>query len=235
MTSKHELGEIIRDGELADGRRPDPPPENPPPGPKWQAKAGVHLLRLNGAESAILFCMIDHANGKTGLCYPSQPTLARVLNIPESTVRKAIASLNARGLVESLERFDARGRTSNAYLIAWAPLFAAYSAYVTRRRNPKVDATPRPKPDATPRPKVDATPRPKVDAKSMNVEPMNGGTKEVEPMALSGVGYAGRRETEATNGHATEAKKGQAGKEEEGLSYAERQTRKYVKRPGGPQ
>ena len=31
MTSKHELGEIIRDGELADGRRPDPPPENPPP------------------------------------------------------------------------------------------------------------------------------------------------------------------------------------------------------------
>ena len=90
------------------------------------------------------------------------------------------------GSFESLERFDARGRTSNAYLIAWAPLFAAYSAYVTRRRNPKVDATPRPKPDATPRPKVDATPRPKVDAKSMNVEPINGGTKEVEPMALSG-------------------------------------------------
>ena len=69
--------------------------------------------------------LIDYANGKTGLCYPSQPNL-RAARYSRATVRKAIASLNARGLVESLERFDARGRTSNAYLIAWAPLFAAY-------------------------------------------------------------------------------------------------------------
>ena len=43
-----------------------PLPDNPPPGPKWQAKQGLCRLNLNGAEYAVLGCLIDRASKTKG-------------------------------------------------------------------------------------------------------------------------------------------------------------------------
>ena len=120
------------------------PPNNPPPGPKWQAKEGLQRLRLNGTSSAIMWLLIDHANSKTGLCYPSQPRLAAILDVPLRTVENNISSLSKGGLVRIVYRMDERGATSNLYLINWPLLFAAYRKMQTVKRhaNAKLVDTP---------------------------------------------------------------------------------------------
>lgn len=51
--------------------RGNPVPCWPPKEPKWKAKQAIHRLRLNGAQAAVLWSLIDHANSKSGLSYPS--------------------------------------------------------------------------------------------------------------------------------------------------------------------
>ena len=49
---------------IHDKRHRDPLPDNPPPGPKWQAKKGLYRLGLNGAEYSVLGCLIGQARQK---------------------------------------------------------------------------------------------------------------------------------------------------------------------------
>jgi hypothetical protein len=135
---------LNRDGE--------PVPLNPPPGPKWKALQGMMGLGLKGADIRVLWVLIEHANTKTGLCYPAQERIAALLANPERTVRRAISSLSKGGLIRVLIRRTKRGAISNAYIINWRPLFDAFDAMQ------KVAATYRPKVAARHRPKVAAEP-----------------------------------------------------------------------------
>jgi hypothetical protein len=159
-----------------------PLPENPPPGPKWQAKQGMARLNLNGAEYAVLACLIDRASKGKGACFPSQEFIFGWTGRPERTVRRAVSTLEECGLIRVIDR----GLKSNAYIINWPPIFAAYQEMKRfEKRNaqrhgavtasPKVASQP-----ATVRPEVAPHVRPEVAAKPMKR------TSEVrEPMTLN--------------------------------------------------
>jgi hypothetical protein len=104
--------------------RGEPPPANPPPGPKWQAEAGLNRMNLNGAEHDVMACLIDRASTTIGHCYPSEEFIAGWTNRAHRTVERAIGTLKAMGLI----RVIGRGTKSNLYLVNWAPCFAAYHA-----------------------------------------------------------------------------------------------------------
>jgi hypothetical protein len=109
---------------------------NPPPGPKWKAKAGLHRLGLNGAEGAVIWLLIDCANRNSGLCYPSQEYIAGRLDLTDRTVRRAIASLKKRKLIKTMQY----GKSSNRYEINWQPFFAAFATMEAYSKRQKVAA-----------------------------------------------------------------------------------------------
>jgi hypothetical protein len=151
-----------------------PLPHNPPPGPKWQAKQGMARQCLNGAEYAVLACLIDRASKSKGACYPSQEFISRWTSRPVRTVRRAIKELSDKGIIRILHR----GTTSNAYLINWPPLFSAYRQMKAMERHGDGDSDDQKWPgDDT---KSGQEDRPKVAAKPMK------GTYEEEPMTLRG-------------------------------------------------
>ena len=59
------------------------------PGPKWKARAGLARLKLNGAEYAVMMCLIDRWNPKNGLCYPSEEFIAGWTDRNPRAVRRA--------------------------------------------------------------------------------------------------------------------------------------------------
>jgi helix-turn-helix protein len=134
-----------------DNREREPLPHNPPPGPKWQAKQGLARLPLNGAEYSVMACLIDRASKGKGACWPSQDFICGWTSRPERTVKRAISNLKALGLIRVIDR----GTISNAYIVNWEPIFAAYrqmkafekqharrrdhvTRHVTRHAQPKV-------------------------------------------------------------------------------------------------
>jgi hypothetical protein len=115
-------------------RQAKPLPNNPPPGPKWKAEAGLNRMNLNGVEHDVMCCLIDLANSKTGLCYPSEEYVAGWTNRSQRTVRRAIASLKRKRLLKVIRR----GMTSNRYVINWNHLFAAFHELEAFRAEQKV-------------------------------------------------------------------------------------------------
>ena len=106
-------------------------PANPPPGgaeAKWKAKAAINRLGLNGAESSVMWCLIDCANGRTGLCYPGQEFMAGLLGLRPLTVKRAIASLKKRRLIKVIRC------GSNRYYINWPMFFSAFDAMEAFRK-----------------------------------------------------------------------------------------------------
>jgi Helix-turn-helix domain len=102
-------------------------PANPPPGPKYHARQGLASMGLNGSDHDVMFCLIDRANTNTGRCFPSEAFIAAWTNREERTVRRFIASLKKRNLIEATP-VKCKGGTRNEYRINWDPLFAAYKA-----------------------------------------------------------------------------------------------------------
>jgi hypothetical protein len=96
--------------------------ENPPLGPKWMAKQGLNSLNLNGAEYAVMGCLLDRASSHSGLCYPSEEFIAGWTRRPLRTVQRAIRSLWEKRLIN----ITRRSMTSSRYFVQWAPLFSAY-------------------------------------------------------------------------------------------------------------
>ena len=90
---------------------------------------------------------------------------------PERTVKRAVAGLRARKLVTVVDR----GTTSNAYIIDWKPIFAAYQEM---KRFEKRHALRSAEPKVAP---LGQTVGPEVARK-----PMKGTSELREPMALSG-------------------------------------------------
>jgi len=72
--------------------------------------------------------LADHANNKSGLCWPKMETLARRLSRSPRTIQRHLHLLKERGLVEFVERRrDGRGRFG-AYLYRLLHLAAATAA-----------------------------------------------------------------------------------------------------------
>ena len=88
----------------------------------------VHDLILAGVPTeaiATYAALADHADNKTGLCWPKMETLARRLSRSPRTVQRHLHLLKERGLVEFVERRrDGRGRFG-AYLYRLLHVVAA--------------------------------------------------------------------------------------------------------------
>ena len=91
----------------------------------------VHDLVMAGVptEAIATYCALaDHADNKSGLCWPRMQTLARRLSRSPRTIQRHLHLLKERGLVEFVERRrDNRGRFG-AYLYRVLHLAAATAA-----------------------------------------------------------------------------------------------------------
>jgi len=108
-----------------------PPPEKL----KWQMYATAGLLdNINGADKAVLACLIGHANTKTGRCDPSQERIAAMTRLDTRAVRRSIANLVKAGLLGLLRRgrVGRGGRATNAYQVNWQRLRQAFAQYEER-------------------------------------------------------------------------------------------------------
>jgi DNA-binding transcriptional ArsR family regulator len=66
------------------------------------------------AEAIPTYCALaDHANNKTGLCWPKMETLAKTLGRSVRTVQRHLHLLRERGLIEFVERRRYKGRFSS--------------------------------------------------------------------------------------------------------------------------
>jgi DNA-binding transcriptional ArsR family regulator len=76
----------------------------------------VHELVSTGVPTEVIptYCALaDHANNKTGLCWPKMETLAATLGRSVRTVQRHLHLLGERGLIEFVERRRNRGRFSS--------------------------------------------------------------------------------------------------------------------------
>src|SRR6516225_7549379 len=109
------------------GVRPNqapPPYDNPLPHgrDKWQAKQGIHRLKLGGRDVSILWALVEYANRETGLCFPSERTIAALLNLKLRAVERGIRSLAEKGLAIPEPTMGVNGTIYNRYRIKWAVL-----------------------------------------------------------------------------------------------------------------
>ena len=66
------------------------------------------------AEAIPTLCALaDHANNKTGLCWPKMETLAKTLGRSARTIQRHLHLLRERGLIEFVERRRHKGRFSS--------------------------------------------------------------------------------------------------------------------------
>lgn len=173
-------GRIIADGELADGRRPPPLPANPAPGAKWKAKQALAFLNLNGPDHDVALCLLEHANNKTGLCYPSEERISAWTARTLRTVRRSVKPISLAGIAKVGRRKNRRGTVSNHYWINGPLLFAAYEKQKVASRSAKSGRS---------------------LIQKVAAEPRKGEPRKKEPRALNGGGRADRRETEAKMGN----------------------------------
>jgi len=91
----------------------------------------VHDLIMAGVPTeaiATYAALADHANNKTGLCWPRMETLARRLSRSPRTIQRHLHLLKEKGLVEFVERRrDGRGRFGS-YLYRVLHVVAAATA-----------------------------------------------------------------------------------------------------------
>jgi DNA-binding transcriptional ArsR family regulator len=65
-------------------------------------------------EAIPTYCALaDHANNKTGLCWPKMETLARTLNRSGRTIQRHLHLLKEAGVIEFVERRRYKGRFSS--------------------------------------------------------------------------------------------------------------------------
>ena len=58
-------------------------------------------------------CLADHANNRTGLCWPTMERLAGILNRSVRTIQRHLRLLKEKGLIEFVERRRYKGRFSS--------------------------------------------------------------------------------------------------------------------------
>jgi hypothetical protein len=84
--------------------------------PKFTRIPKVDTLIRSGVptEAIPTYCALaDHANNKTGLCWPKMETLAKTLNRSVRTIQRHLYMLRDCGLIEFVERRRYKGRFSS--------------------------------------------------------------------------------------------------------------------------
>lgn len=84
--------------------------------PKFTRIPKVDTIIQSGvpAEAIPTYCALaDHANNKTGLCWPKMESLAKTLNRSVRTIQRHLHLLQAKGLIEFVERRRYKGRFSS--------------------------------------------------------------------------------------------------------------------------
>ncbi len=83
---------------------------------KFTRMPKVEVLMEAGVPAYAIgtLCVLsDHANSKSGLCWPSMNRLARILGCSVRTVQRHLHVLKDRGLLEFVERRRHKGRYSS--------------------------------------------------------------------------------------------------------------------------
>ena len=84
--------------------------------PKFTRIPKVDTLIQTGVPAEVIptYCVLaDHANNKTGLCWPKMDSLAKTLNRSVRTIQRHLHLLQAQGLIEFVERRRYKGRFSS--------------------------------------------------------------------------------------------------------------------------
>ncbi len=96
----------------------------------------IHDLIQAGVPTEVIptYCALaDHANNRTGLCWPRMETLARRLSRSPRTIQRHLHLLKEKGLIEFVERKrDSRGRFG-AYLYKVVHILTATARGETKR------------------------------------------------------------------------------------------------------
>ena len=75
-----------------------------------------HALGIDSLDLNILLQLAKHWWKRDGLPYPAKDTIAQVIGVDSSTIRKRIARMEREGLIQRLERYDKKGgQQSNHY------------------------------------------------------------------------------------------------------------------------
>jgi DNA-binding transcriptional regulator YhcF (GntR family) len=78
-----------------------------------------HALGIEPLDLNILLQLAKHWWKRDDLPYPSKDTLAKTIGVNPSTIRKRIARMESEGLIQRLDRHDAKGgQQSNHYSFA---------------------------------------------------------------------------------------------------------------------
>ena len=72
----------------------------------------LYRMDLSHRAVSVYTYLFDRAN-KNGECWPSIPTIAKDLKISSSTVRRALKDLRKEGLIETEQRYRAKGGNSS--------------------------------------------------------------------------------------------------------------------------
>jgi hypothetical protein len=99
----------------------------------------IRDLLLAGVPTEVIptYCALaDHANNKTGLCWPKMETLAKILNRSVRTVQRHLHLLQNQGLIEFMNRRRYKGRFGS-YLYK-----VLHISRTTGHRRPKVGPHP---------------------------------------------------------------------------------------------
>jgi DNA-binding transcriptional MocR family regulator len=100
-------------------------------------------------EAIPTYCALaDHANNKTGLCWPKMETLAQILNRSVRTIQRHLHTLKELGLIEFVERRRHKGRFSSYTYKILATFTTGHrkpvgSKQSNRRRTKPVPTTPK--------------------------------------------------------------------------------------------
>ncbi|MBR3918331.1 MAG: helix-turn-helix domain-containing protein [Clostridia bacterium] len=72
------------------------------------------LYRMDLSHRAVsVYTYLFYRANKNGECWPSIPTIANDLKISSSTVRRALKDLRKEGLIETKQRYRAKGGNSS--------------------------------------------------------------------------------------------------------------------------
>ncbi len=76
----------------------------------------LYQMDLPHRAVAVYVYLYDRAN-KNGECWPSVPTIAKEIKLSQATVRRAIKDLRKAGLIETVQRYRAKGGKSSLLYI----------------------------------------------------------------------------------------------------------------------
>ncbi len=96
------------------------------------------------AEAIPTYCALaDHADNKSGLCFPKMASLAAILKRSVRTVQRHLHLLRDKGVIAFVERRRTRSGRFSSYLYKVLPTFTTGQrrpvAYITKRTKPPTE------------------------------------------------------------------------------------------------